>query len=70
MFISGVSDVKSSSSLDHFAVLCYLNMNRPKTIYKSVKCRGFTNIAVSDYRNDVKLLMCNRRKPQKKTLMI
>ena len=37
MFISGVSDVKSSSSLDHFAVLCYLNMNRPKTIYKSVK---------------------------------
>ena len=29
MFISGVSDVKSSSSLDHFAVLCYLNVNRP-----------------------------------------
>ena len=30
MFISGVSDVKSSSSLDHFAVLCYLNVNQPK----------------------------------------
>ena len=28
--------VKSSSSLDHFAVLCYLNVNRPKTIHKSV----------------------------------
>ena len=27
VFISGVSDVKSSSSLDHFAVLCYLNVN-------------------------------------------
>ena len=28
MFISGVSDANSSSSLDHCAVLCYLNMNR------------------------------------------
>ena len=37
VFISGVSDVKSSSSLDHFAVLRYLNVNRPKTIHKSVK---------------------------------
>ena len=64
MFISGVSDVKSSSSLDHFAVLCYLNVNRPKTIHKSVKFRDFRNIPVPDYRNDVKLLMCNRRKPQ------
>ena len=60
MFISGVSDVKSSSSLDHFAVLCYLNVNRPKTIHKSVKFRAFRNIPVPDYRNDVKLLMCNR----------
>ena len=65
VFISGVSDVKSSSSLDHFAVLCYLNVNRPKTIHKSVKFRAFRNIPVPDYRNDVKLLMCNRRKPQK-----
>ena len=37
VFIAGVSDVKSRSSLDHFAVLCYLNVNRPKTIHKSVK---------------------------------
>ena len=65
VFISGVSDVKSSSSLDHFAVLCYLNVNRPKTIHKSVKFRAFRNIPVPDYRNDVKLLMCNRRKSQK-----
>ena len=65
MFISGVSDVNSSSSLDHFAVLCYLNVNRPKIIHKSVKFRAFRNISVPDYRNGVKLLMCNRRKPQK-----
>ena len=65
MFISGVRDVKSSSFLDHFAVLCYLNVNRPKTINKSVKFRDFRNIPVHDYRNDVKLLMCNRRKTQK-----
>ena len=30
--VSGVSDLKSSSSLDHFAVLCYLNVNRPKQL--------------------------------------
>ena len=65
VFISGVSDVKSSSSLDHFAVLCYLNVSRPKTIHQSVKFRAFRNIPVPDYRNDVKVLMCNRRKPQK-----
>ena len=65
VFISGVSDVKSSSSLDYFAVLCYLNVNRIKTIHKSVKFRAFRNIPVPDYRNDVKLLMCNRSKPQK-----
>ena len=38
VFISGVSDVKSNSYLDHFAVLYYLNVNRPKTIHKSEKC--------------------------------
>ena len=69
VFISGVSDVKSSSSLDHFVVLCYINVNRPKTINKSVKFRAFRNIPVPDYRNDMKVLMCNRRKP-KRTLMI
>ena len=37
MFVSGVSDVNSSSSLDHFAVLCYVNVNRPKTIHKYVQ---------------------------------
>ena len=65
VFISGVSDVKSSSSLDHFAVLCYLNVNRPKTIHKSVTFRALKNIPVPGYRNYVKVLMCNRRKPQK-----
>ena len=40
-------------------------MNRPKTIHKSVKFRAFRNIPVTGYRNDVKLLKCNRRKPQK-----
>ena len=60
VFISGVS-----SSLDHFAVLCYLNVNRPKTVHKFVKFRAFRNIPVPDYRNDVKLLMCTRRKPKK-----
>ena len=30
MFISGVSDVNSCYSLDHFAVLRYLTVNRPK----------------------------------------
>ena len=65
VFLSGVSGVNSSSSLDHFAVLCYLNVNRPKTIHKSVKFRSFRNIPVPDYRNFVKLLMCNQRKPEK-----
>ena len=37
VFISGISDVNSRSSLDHFAVLCYSNVNRPKTINKSEK---------------------------------
>ena len=46
-------------------MLCYLNVNRHKTIHKSVKFRAFRNIPVPGYRNDVKLLMCNRRKPQK-----
>ena len=36
VFISGVSDA-NSSSLDHYAVLCYLNVNRPRTVHKYVK---------------------------------
>ena len=41
VFVSGVSDATISSSLDHFAVLCYLNVNRPKTSHKSEKFRAF-----------------------------
>ena len=33
VFISGVSDA-NSSSLDDYAVLCYLNVNRPMTVHK------------------------------------
>ena len=62
MFISGVSDTNSSSSLDHYAVLCYLNINRPKTIHKTVKFRAFRNIPLPDYRNNVKLLLNNQSK--------
>ena len=43
-------------------MLCYLNVNRPKTIHKSVKFRAFRNIPVPDYRNDVKLLLNNQSK--------
>ena len=46
-------------------MLCYLNVTCLKTIYTSGKFRALRNIPVPDYRNDVKLLMCNRRKPQK-----
>ena len=45
VFIFGVSDANSSSSLDHYAVLCYINVNRPKTVHKSVKFRAFRKIA-------------------------
>ena len=62
VFISGVSDTNSSSSLDHYAVLCYLNVNRTKTIHKTVKFRAFRNIPLPDYRNNVKLLLNNQSK--------
>ena len=62
VYISGVSDANSSSSLDHYAVLCYLNVNRPKTIHKSVIFRAFRNIPVPAYRNDVKLFLNNQSK--------
>ena len=32
VFTSGVNDANGSSSLDHYTVLCYLNVYRPKTI--------------------------------------
>ena len=53
VFISGVSDANSSYFLDHYAVLCYLNVNRPKTVHKSVKFRAFRKIPVPAYQNDV-----------------
>ena len=62
VFISGVTDANSSSSLDHYAVVCYLNDNLPKTINKSVKFRSFRRIPMPDYRNDVKLLLNNQSK--------
>ena len=41
VFVSGVSDANSISSLDHYDVLCNLNVNRPKPVHKSVKFRVF-----------------------------
>ena len=62
VFISGVSDANSSSSLDHYAVLFYLNVNRPKTVNKSVKFRTFRKIPVPAYQNDVKVVLNNQSK--------
>ena len=62
VFFLGVSDANSSSSLDHYTVLGYLNVNRPKTIHKSVNYRAFRNILVPENRNDVKLLLNNQSK--------
>ena len=62
VFISGVSDANSNSSLDHYAVLCYLNGNRPKTVHKSVKFRAFRKIPVLAYQNDVKVVLNNKSK--------
>ena len=62
VFISGVSDANSSSSLDHYAVLCYLNVNRPKTVHKSVNFRAFIKIPVPAYQNDVKMVLNNQSK--------
>ena len=61
-FISGVCDANSRSSLDHYAMLYYLNVNRNKTINKSVQFRAFSNIPVPDYRNYVKLLLNKQSK--------
>ena len=62
VFISGVSDANSSSYFDHYAVLCYLNVNRPKTVHKSVKFRAFRKIPVPAYQNDVKVVLNNQNK--------
>ena len=57
-------DANSSSSLEHYAVLCYLNVNRPKTVHKSVKFRAFRKIPVPAYQNDVKVVLYNQSKTQ------
>ena len=62
VFISGVSDANSSSSLDHYTVLCYLNVNRPRTVNKSVQFRAFRKIPVPAYQNDVKVVLNNQSK--------
>ena len=69
VFISRVSDANSSSSLDHYAVLRYLNVNRPKTVHTSVKFRAFRKIPAPAYQNDVKWFWIIKAKLQK-TLMI
>ena len=58
--ISGVSDANSSSSLDHYAVLCHLTVNRPKTVHKAVQFRAFRKIPVQAYQNDVKVVSNNQ----------
>ena len=62
VLLSGVSDANSSSSLDHYAVLRYLNVNRPKTVHKSVNFRAFRKIPVPAYRNDVKVVLDKQSK--------
>ena len=48
-----------------YKVFASTKQNNLTLNHKSVKFRAFRNIPVSDYRNDVKLLMCNRKKNQK-----
>ena len=62
MFISRVSAANSSSSLDHYAALCYLNVNRDKNVHKSVKFRAFRKMPVPPYQNDVKVVLKNKSK--------
>ena len=45
-----------------YAVLCYLSVNRPKTVHKSVKFRAFRKIPVPAYQNDVKVVLNNQSK--------
>ena len=62
MFISGVSDVKSNYYFDNFVVLCYLNVNRPKTIHNSVNFRAFRKIPVHDYRCETANVLSKKKK--------
>ena len=48
--------------LYHYAVLCYLNINQPKTVHKAVKFRAFRKIPVPAYQNDVKVVLNNQSK--------
>ena len=43
-------------------MLCYLSVNRPKTVHKSVKFRAFRKIPVPAYQNDVKVVLNNQSK--------
>ena len=43
-------------------MLCYLNVNRPKTVHKSVKFRAFRKIPVPVYQNYVKVVLNNQSK--------
>ena len=48
--------------LDHNDVLCYLNVNRPNTVHKSVKFRAFRKIPLPVYRNHVNVVLNNQSK--------
>ena len=39
-----------------------LNVNRPKTVHKSVQFRAFRKIPVLAYRNDVRVVLNNQSK--------
>ena len=51
--ISGVGDLTSASSCDHYAVWCYFNIARPKTISKTVTYRSLRKIPINDCRADI-----------------
>ena len=58
--ISGVGDLTGASSCDHYAVWCYLNIARPKTISKTVTYRSLRKIPIHDYRADIlRVVECN-----------
>ena len=58
--ISGVGDLTGASNCDHYAVWCYLNIARPKTISKTVTYRSLRKIPIHDYRADIlRVVECN-----------
>ena len=60
--ISGVGDLTGASSCDHYAVWCYLNIARPKTISKTVTYRSLRKIPIHDYRADIlRVVECNSK---------